>query len=141
MADTGIPDTGIPMEILTPMETVTLAEDPVSFLANIREECPDIFSIFTTDRVRMLSRNPTDPYTEGKVDEEYLLDASIQQVFRVAWKKSTFNLTNFLLMPEESTKAFNAEDLETFERKKRALEKVYTYEVQENVSFFFSLYR
>ena len=129
MADTGIPDTGIPMETHTPKETVTLDEDPVSFLASIREECPDILSIFTTGRVKMLSRNPMDPYTEGKVDEEYLLDASYQQEFRVAWKKSTFNLTSFLLRPEESTKAFNTEDLETFERKKRVLEKVYIYAV------------
>lgn len=113
MADT---KTEVAMEAV-----VTLAQDPVSFLAEIREECPDIMSIFTASQVRMLSHNPMDPYSQEKVDEEYLSDASIYQHFRVAWKRSSLNLTNFLLKPD---KKFNSQDLETFERKKSALAKV-----------------
>ncbi len=110
----------------TAMETITLAQDPVSFLAGIRDECPEIMSIFNTEQVKLLSCNPMDPYSEGKVDEAYLLDASFHQNFRIAWRKSTDNLSTFLLKPEKSTKSFNTEDLETFERKRSALEKVCT---------------
>lgn len=106
------------------MEAVSLAQDPVSFLAEIRDECPEIMSIFTREQVKMLSVNPMESYSEGKVDEEYLLEASFHQNFRIAWKQSSKSLSSFLLKPEKSTKSFTIQDLETFEKKRSALEKV-----------------
>ena len=103
---------------------VILDEDPVSFLAGIREECPDILSILTTKQVKLLSQCPTDPYNEGKVDEEHLLDAWNYLKLRTKWKQSSVCLRSFLLMPQDDIKSFNTQDLETFDRKRRTLEKV-----------------
>ncbi len=107
-----------------PVKAVTLNQDPVSFLADIREESPDILSILTTEQVKLLSQCPTNPYTPGKVDQDYLSDAWNHQCIRVMWRDSKLYLTDFLLEAKDSTKAFSTQDLETYERKKSSLEKV-----------------
>ena len=103
---------------------MSLAQDPVSFLASIREDCPDILSILTTEQVRLLSRCPTDPYGPGEVDQEYLTDAWNHQNIRVLWRESILSLEDFLLEPRDSTKSFSYQDLQTYERKKSNIEKV-----------------
>lgn len=103
---------------------MSLAQDPVSFLVSLREECPEILSILTTEQVRLLSRCPTDPYTPGEVDQEYLTDAWHHQCIRVVWRESILNLKDFLLEPRDRTKSFSTQDLEIHERKKSSIEKV-----------------
>ncbi len=107
-----------------PVLDMTLDEDPVSFLARIREECPDIFSILTTKEVKTLSQCPTDPYSEGKVEEEHLFDAWNYLRARSKWKKSMTNLTRSLLKPKNEAKSFCTQDFEIFDRKRNTLEKV-----------------
>ena len=106
------------------MADTAIVEDPLSFFASIREECPDIISILTTEQVKLLSQCPRDPYSKGKVDKEYLSDAWNYLQVRARWKESSFSLKRFLVEPKGAAKAFNAQDLEIFEKKKSTFEKV-----------------
>ena len=101
---------------------MSLVQDPVSFLSAIREDCPDILSILTTEQVRLLSRCPTDPYSPGEVDREYLTDAWNHQNIRMVWRESKLKLTEVVLEPRKS---LTYQDLEIYERKKKAVEKVW----------------
>ena len=102
-------------------EVLTLDEDPVSFLAGIREECPDILSILTTEQVKLLSQCPTDPYSEGKVDQEYLLEAWNHQCIRMMWRENKLHIANYLLNPKADTNLLSTQDQK---RKNSNLEKV-----------------
>lgn len=115
-----------PQSVQTSGSALVMAsiEDPVSFFASIREECPDIVSVLTTKQVKLLSQCPRDPYSKEKVDEEHLSDAWNYLKVRARWKESSFNLRRFLLEPKDETKSFNTQDLEIFEKKKSTLEKV-----------------
>ena len=106
------------------VKDVTLEEDAASFLARLKEECPEIASVLTKKQLKLISRSPNDPYSQGKVDEEYLSDAGAHLLLRSMWRESRNNLNKYLLEPKGSAKSLNPQDLVAFEKKSSALEKV-----------------
>ena len=106
------------------LEAVTLDEDPVSFLASIKEECPDILSILTTKQVKLLSRSPLEPYSEGKVDEEFMADTRRYLLSRTQLKMCSLYFGNYLLRPKDGTETYSTKDREAIERKKNVIRKV-----------------
>lgn len=103
---------------------VTLEEDPAIFLARVKEECPEISSVLTKKILELIQRSPNEPYSQGKVDEEYLSDAGAHQLSRYMWRETRSNLNKYLLEPKGSAKALSPQDLAAFEKKNSALEKV-----------------
>lgn len=103
---------------------MTLEEDPASFLARLKEDCPDILSVINKKQFELISQSPTDPYSKGKVDQEYLDDAGAHQLARMMWKESRRKLHEFLIAPKGSVKSLSTQDLIAFEKKSSTLEKV-----------------
>ena len=103
---------------------VTLDEDSVSFLASIRGDCHDIFSILTTRQVKLLSQNPSAPYSKGNAEKEHLSDAWEYLKVRSKWNECRNHLTRFVLAPTEERELSTTYTVEIFDRKKIALEKV-----------------
>ncbi len=106
------------------VEDVTLEEDSASFLAGLKEECPEILSVLTNKQIKLLNQPPNEPYSKGKVDEEYLSEAGAQQLVRSMWKESRTSLNTYLLEPKGGSKSLNPQDLIAFEKKNAVLEKV-----------------
>lgn len=109
------------------VDVTLLDEDPVSFLANIGEYCPDIFSILTTKQVKLLSQTPPAPYSKGNAEKEHLSDAWEYLKVRSKWNQCTSQLNHFVLTPRQDMESSTTHGIEIFDRKKIALEKVYLY--------------
>ena len=106
------------------VENMTLEEDSASFLARLKEDCPDILSVLSKKQFELISRSPNDPYTEGKVDREYLDDAGAHQHARIMRRECKGKLHEFLIKPNASAKSLSPQELVAFEKKKDAIEKV-----------------
>ena len=102
----------------------TLEGDSVSFLAWLKEECPDILLAFTTELIKLISRSPNDPYSKENVNEEYLSDEWAHHEARKMWMKGRVNLSEYLMKPKGTEDLLKPQELAAFEKKNRSLEKV-----------------
>lgn len=99
----------------------TLDEDAVSFLARMREECPDVLSILSTGQVKALGHSPTDPY-KGNADELYLTDVGSFHSLKFRDKEAKFDMSSDLLKVTAKKDEIVAEAVE---KKRDAIKKVH----------------
>ena len=96
----------------TSPSTETLDEDPVSFLARMREGCPEILSILNSKQAELLSKCPTDTYCPETINEDYLADMSAYYGIKNKCKDAKTSLSRLLLEPRARTKSLDVERAE-----------------------------
>ena len=101
--------------------SVTLDEDPVSFLARMRQACPKVLSILNSKQARLLSEDPSKPYDKENANEEYLTEISSYYGLNQKCREAGKDLRGALLKPTIQKKTVDVED---FEAMKEILKKV-----------------
>ena len=89
----------------------TLVEDPVTFLASLSEECPDVLYFLTTNQVKLLGKSPSDTYKLVDVNEEFLTDMACHHAVRYKSLETKSALSSALLTPMAKNKELEWKDL------------------------------
>lgn len=93
------------------VETVSLEEGPTTFLARVKQACPDILSIITTKKAKLLTR-ANESYDPESVNQSYLSDMGAYVSTKIMQEEVIGNLATVLLKPLAKNKTLNIEESE-----------------------------
>ena len=90
---------------------VSLEEDPARFLARVRDACPDILSIITTEQAQLLTL-VKEPYNPKDVSQSYVYNMGSYYTAKLMQKETEKNLALGLMKPLTNGKSLNFEEAE-----------------------------
>ena len=84
--------------------------DPVEYLKQTKERCPDVVYIFTTRQVKLLSQTGNESYDPKDVNQEFLSDYNAWASMKQRVDQSRQSLRRDMLTPHNINEPIAAED-------------------------------